>query len=87
MEETKKLSSIPAPDPDTIQPQIRNKETTDSAEKKPGEPKLVGPAPYDSDDVAVAERDSIDYTIKVKLIAAICPLGHFVNLAFHQSTL
>ena len=63
-EAARKLSSIPAPDPDAIPPQIRNSDE-DCSDRKPGEPRLVGPAPYDSDDVAVAECKSIDYTIKV----------------------
>ncbi len=63
--EAKKPSSILAPDPDAIQPQIRSNDNKDKHDN-PGF-KIVGPAPYDSDDVANAERDTIDYSIKVIL--------------------
>lgn len=64
--EAKKPSSILAPDPNAIPPQIRSNENkkADEHDNDPGL-KIVGPAPYDSDDVANAERDTIDYSIKV----------------------
>ena len=73
----KKPSSILAPDPDAIPPQIRsNDNTTSDKHDNPGL-KVVGPAPYDSDDVANAERDTIDYSIKVSFILFLFQVGIF----------
>ncbi len=65
---TKKPTSIIAPDPDDIPPQIRSNEKKEGSAGPNTETglKLIGPAPYDDDDVAVAERNSIDYSVKVK---------------------
>ena len=59
----KKAASILAPDPDAIAPQIRPRQSEGQSQE--GGPKVVGPAPYDSDDVAQVEKNNIDYTIKV----------------------
>ena len=78
MEEAKKPSSITAPDPDAIPPQIRQKEQQMSEERNQAGPRLFGPAPFDSDDVAVKERDGIDYTTKVN-IKRISMFSHLIQ--------
>ena len=69
MESPKKVGgSILAPNPDAIPSQIRPV-TGKDAKAKEGELKIVGPAPYDDDPVALAEKDTIDYSIKVTVTA------------------
>ena len=54
--------SIVAPDPDTITKGATS--STDSMVQRKTFC-LLGPAPFDDDPAAVAERDSIDYDIKI----------------------
>ena len=51
----KSVISIDAPNPDDIRPRGKSK----------AGPNLVTPAPFDDDNVANSERDSIDYGIKI----------------------
>lgn len=53
-------SSITAPDPDSITPQRKNKMSPCVKTSF-----CMAPAPFDADQVAQAERDSIDYTVKI----------------------
>ena len=53
---TPAISSIGAPNPDDIRPKEK---------LKTSENHMVTPAPFDDDNVAKSERDSIDYGIKI----------------------
>ena len=67
MDSAKKVGgSILAPNPDAIPSQIRSVTAGGGVKsQQEGDLKIVGPAPYDDDPVALAEKETIDYSIKV----------------------